>query len=111
MTVDRRRATAMFLYGAAVVASGTWRFTMMEGGKTGFVFGLVMGAIAFVSGVLLRRGTTRIGLALGVLALAVVGGWFYYESFVKKGFAEAEVRQLVIIAITLVTALVLARRS
>ncbi|MEM6673971.1 MAG: hypothetical protein AAF726_14090 [Planctomycetota bacterium] len=94
-----------------MIASGLTRFVFQPGGEKGLWFGLAMGALGLVAARLSAVGRRGVSLAVAVPTLAVVAGWFCYESFVLKGFAEAEVRQLVIIGVTAATAaaLVVAR--
>ncbi|MEM9379428.1 MAG: hypothetical protein AAGB93_05705 [Planctomycetota bacterium] len=98
---------ALTLFGLAVVTSGLVRYLTQEGGEKGLWFGLVMGSAGLVAARLSAVGRSRSALGLAAPTLAFVGGWFCYESFVLKGVAEAEVRQLVIIAVTALTAVVL----
>lgn len=100
----RHRALALFLYALAVIASGLWRFATQEGGEKGLWFGLVMGGLGLVGAGLLRAGRTRVGMGFAIVTLAFVGGWFAYESFVDKGLAHAEPRQLIILALSVVVA-------
>ena len=94
----------LFLFGLAVLASGFLRFFGQEGGDKALWFGLVMGGLALLGAVCLRVGRARLGWGLGVLAVVFVGGWFGYESFVRKGLAAAELRQLVILGLAVATA-------
>jgi len=95
------------LYGAVVMASGIWRVVSAEGGSTGLWFGLVMGSIAWLSGVLYWNDKRQLANAMALCCIAVVGGWFGYESLLKKGYAHAEIRQLVVIVLSVVTVVVL----
>lgn len=103
----KHRALALFLYALAVIASGLWRYTTQEGGEKGLWFGLVMGGLGLVGAGLLRAGRTRPGMGLAIVTLAFVGGWFAYESFVDKGLAHAEIRQLILIGLSIVMAVIL----
>lgn len=101
------RATAIGLFGLAVIASGIWRFVSAEGGQIGLIYGLSMGSIALcsASAFLIRH---ELSAQLSAWAsLLFIGGWFSYESFIKKGLAEAESRQLFIIGLSVATAIVL----
>ncbi|MCH2181229.1 MAG: hypothetical protein MK108_04420 [Mariniblastus sp.] len=97
----------IFLYGAVVMVSGIWRIVFAEGGSTGFWFGLVMGGIAWLSAALYWFDQFRLAHAVAIFSLLVVGGWFIYEALFKKGLADAEVRQLLVILISLLTAIAL----
>ena len=101
------RGYGSVFYGACVIASGLWRFFSAEGGHAGLWFGLVMGGLALFSGWLFWQGRARTAGILIGLCLVFVGGWFIYESFVKKGLYQAEPRQLMIIALTVVVAVAL----
>ena len=94
-------------FGLAVIGSGLWRFFSADGGHAGLWFGIVMGGLALVSAWLSWLGRTRTAAVLIGLCLVFVGGWFTYESFVKKGLAEAEPRQLMIIVLTILTTIAL----
>lgn len=93
------------IFAVAVIASGLWRFFSAEGGQAGLWFGLLMGGLGLVAASLFATGKPRAGTILAWICLSLVGGWFCYESFVKKGFANAETRQLIIISITILTAI------
>jgi len=95
------------LYGAVVMASGVWRVVSADGGTTGLWFGLVMGGIAWLSGVLYWMDKRQWANALAFCCIAVVGGWFGYESLLKKGYANSEIRQLVVIVLSVVTVVTL----
>ena len=105
------KSKVMLAYGAAVVASGLFRYLSREGGSKGLWFGLVMGAAAMGSGVALHHGRRALGFLGSAITFAFVGGWFAYEALIKKGFAAAEPRQLAIIALTAVSACALLVRS
>ncbi len=101
------KSIAVSLYALAVLASGFVRYVAQEGGSTGLVFGLTMGALALVGAFLLRGRFPRTGLFVAAAVTSLVGGWFVYESFVRKDLADAEVRQLIVIGLSLVMAVVL----
>ncbi len=92
-------------FGLCVIASGLWRFLSAEGGHAGLWFGLVMGSASLLSSWLFLKDRVVPARVLIWTSLVIVGGWFSYESFIKKGLANAELRQLIIIGVTLVTAL------
>jgi hypothetical protein len=96
----------MVLYASALAASGCWRYVAQPDGGKGLWFGLVMGALALGAAWLLatkRQG----GLPLAYAVVALAGGWFVYESFVRKGLASAEPRQLLMIGLSGLVACVL----
>ena len=95
-------------FGFVVVISGVWRIVSAEGGSTGLWFGLTMGCLAWLSALLFWNGKSAPAYAIGVSCIALVGGWFGYESFVKKGFANSEVRQLIVIGCSFMVAMLLA---
>lgn len=105
--LSRVSSITISLYGAVVVASGIWRVVSAEGGSTGLWFGLVMGSFAWLSGVLYWNDKRQWANAMAFCCIAVVGGWFGYESFLKKGYPHAEIRQLVVIILSVVTLVVL----
>ena len=78
--------------GLTVVGSGLWRYLMQEGGEKGLWFGLAMGGTGLAGALLMKKGKSKAGLAIGGLALLFVLGWFCWESFVIKGLGEAETR-------------------
>ena len=93
------------VFGLSVITSGLWRYFSAEGGEAGLWFGLVMGGLALVAAGLFFTRKQLPATILVWLCIAFVGGWFCYESFIKKGFANAETRQLIIIGLTGLTAL------
>ena len=104
--MSRRHASlAFFVYALVVAGSGLLRYLLTGSGTTGLWFGLVMGALALGSSVALARSARGGAYVPGALALALVGGWFAYECFVRNGFAQAELRQLAILFLTIVLAL------
>lgn len=103
----RSRALILAAFGLATVASGVYRFASAEGGEKGLWFGIVMGGTGLGGAALLARGRRRAGSALGWIAVVFVGGWFAYEALVKKGFDQAEPRQLALIVAAIAVAPVL----
>ena len=89
------------------MASGVWRVMSAEGGSTGLGFGLVMGGVAWLSAALYWFRQSVAAKVVALFCLVVVGGWFTYESFFRKGFANAELRQLLVIFVSLVVVFVL----
>ena len=104
----RNKAICLFLYSLAVKASGLYRFLAHEGGEKGLWFGLIMGSIGVFGGIALLTGRPRLGYLASTTVFLFVGGWFAYESFVLKGWSNAEIRQLLVLAATLVSAFVVA---
>lgn len=102
---------AIGLFGLLVIGSGLLRFLSAEGGQTGLIFGLVMGSIALLGSCFFLRHQNLPAQFASWTAITFVGGWFCYESFIKKGLGDAEPRQLVIIAVTFVTAFLLLWKS
>ena len=100
----RSQTVALTLFGVAVVASGLVRYLTQEGGEKGLWFGIVMGGLGLVAACLSAAGKRRAALAVGAPPLALVAGWFCYESVELKGVAHAEARELVIIGVTALTA-------
>lgn len=104
--MSRRHASLAFsLYALVVAGSGLLRTLLSGSGTTGLWFGLAMGALALGSSVALARSARGLAYLPGALALALVGGWFAYECFVRNRFAQAELRQLAILVLTIVLAL------
>ncbi len=108
MSVPSRPVT-LALFGAAAITSGLIRFLFQPGGHTGLWFGIAVGVASWVSAGLVAIGRSRVGLAIGLVAITMLGGWFFYEALVKKGIAQAEIRQLVMIVVAAVGLLLLAR--
>lgn len=106
--VNRDKCRVVVGFSLAVIASGCIRYFSQEGGEKGLWFGAVMGALGLASSALLRSGHHAKGVAASFATVALVGGWFFYESVVLKGLADAEPRQLVVLALAIVTAGVLA---
>jgi hypothetical protein len=100
--MTRRQASIGFLlYALVVVGSAALRLLLTGSGTTGLWFGLAMGALALGSGAWLARSARRVAYLPGACALVLVGGWFAYECFVRSGWAQAELRQLAILALTI----------
>ncbi len=87
-------------YSLAVIVSGIYRIVSAEGGTTGLIFGLVMGLLGFAGAGLIAVRRTTIGAVVSGIVVVFVGGWFFYESFVKKGVENAEIRQLIVIGLS-----------
>ena len=96
-------------FGLAVLTSGFWRYFSAEGGHAGLWFGVVMGGLALTGSWLFLQGRITLASTATWTSLAFVGGWFVYESFVKKGLADAETRQLLIIALTTIAIVTMIR--
>lgn len=97
-------AVVSLMYGLAVIGSGVMRYLERPDGEKGLWFGVVMGVLALFASLSfskLRFNTARIAIWISIL---FVGSWFIYEALVKKGFAVAETRMIVIIGLTLVAA-------
>lgn len=101
------KATFLTVFAIAVIASGCIRFFTQEGGSTGLWFGIVMGVVALGGVAAFKSGKTLVGYIIGYVSVVTVGGWFVYEALIKKGFAVAEVRQLIIIGFSLLALIVL----
>lgn len=106
---DRIKSLALLLFGFAVITSGCMRYFNEPDGEKGLWFGLVMGGGALLSSFLVICGKRRLGLGVAWASVFFVGGWFIYEALIHKGLAIAETRQLVIIGVTLLIAIVLSR--
>ena len=104
--MDFRTAT-MLVYGLCIVASGLFRYFSSDGGHAGLWFGIVMGTVALLAGGSYWLGNRTIGHVLAWLTVAFVGGWFFYESLIKKGWAEAETRLLLMFGLSIVVGLIL----
>ena len=102
-------AVVAFAYGACVIASGLYRFFSEEGGHAGLWFGIVMGGLALVAGGCFALQKSVFGHVLAWLTIAIVGGWFFYEALIKKGWAESETRLLLVLGLTVVVAGLLAQ--
>lgn len=101
---QKYETVTMALFGCSVVASGLWRYFSAAGGNAGLWFGLVMGVLALLAAWFFYSSKPIVGHAFAWIAILFVGGWFCYESFVKKGIENAEPRQLIIIGITFAAA-------
>jgi hypothetical protein len=98
---------ATALYGLAVIASGLVSTLGQEGGKAGLWFGLVMGGLALAASALLWMNCRITGAAVAWLAVGFVGGWFVYDAFIKRGFAQGDFRMYLMIALSLLEAVAL----
>ena len=108
--MDFRTAT-MLVYGLCIVASGLFRYFSSDGGHAGLWFGIVMGTVALIAGGSYWLGKRSIGHVLAWLTVAFVGGWFcyefFYKSLIKKGWAEAETRLLLMFGLSVVVGVIL----
>ena len=105
-----RQVLAPAVFGIVAIGSGLARYLFEAGGEKGLVFGFVTGSLGLLAARVLHESKTRLGLTIAAIAMALVVGWFSWESFVIKGFADAEWRQLIVIVVTLVCALFTFRR-
>lgn len=103
------RRWTVTLFGLAVIASGCWRYFGQEGGDKGLWFGVVMGTLALLAALSMGRRPAMATL-LAWISVLFVGGWFGYEALIKKGWADAEPRQLIVLGCSIVTAGVLLGR-
>lgn len=101
-------AWTMSGYGVAVIGSGLWAW-FVNGGSKGLWFGLVMGLGAVGAARLLAQGKKGLGLGIASFCILVVGGWFVYEVFVRKG-GDASPRLYLMIAASLVAGSLLWRQ-
>jgi len=101
------KSTFLTVFAVAVIASGCIRFFTQEGGSVGLWFGIVMGGVGLAGVVAFKSGNVLLGHIAGYVSVVTVGGWFVYEALIKKGFAVAEVRQLVIIGFSVLAFIVL----
>lgn len=105
------KSKILLFYGLAIYGSGLSRYFFFPGGENGLWFGLVMGSLALLGGVCFAKGKVRAGGVLGSLAILFTGGWYAWECFVIKGFAQAEWRQLTMILVSIVVATFLIKKS
>ena len=92
------------LYGLAIIASGLMRYLQQPDGEKGLWFGVVFGALALFATLCLTLQKHKTASVILWTTILVVGGWFVYEALIKKGFANSELRQLVIIGLTVAVA-------
>lgn len=93
------------LYGLVVIASGVIRYLERPDGEKGLWFGLVMGSLPLIASMLFYRQNNSVARFLIWTCLPVIGGWFVYEALFVKGIHDAELRMLIIIGLTLATAI------
>lgn len=101
------RPSATAFYGVAVIASGLYRFLFEEGGEKALWFGLVMGTLALGAACLMWVTRPLIGKILAWVVVALVGGWFIYETSIENGFGQEDLRMYLIIVLSLLEAAVL----
>ncbi|MEM9412807.1 MAG: hypothetical protein AAGA30_16970 [Planctomycetota bacterium] len=98
--MNRSTMVAIF-YGICVIGNGMIRYFSKPDGETGLWFGIVMGVISMLAGILFSLGQELLGkIAIG-FSLLVVGGWFIFEAVIEDGIQSAEPRMLFIIALTI----------
>lgn len=105
---NRFKSKALALYGLIVVGSGMLRYFGQDGGETGLWFGIVMGTLALIAAAFFKFDRKLPGHLIVWPTIAIVGGWFFYEALIKKGFAHSETRQLVVIAVSVALAVAMA---
>ena len=98
------RTLVASVFGIAVIGSGLMRYLGQPNGEKGLWFGVVMGGIALLAAVCFRYGMVTPARVMIWLSILFVGSWFIYEALIKKGFGEAEPRMLVIIGLSVATA-------
>ncbi len=96
-------------FGFATLTSGLYRYAFAEGGEKGLWFGVCLATIAWVAAWASRGsnqglGKRRWARGLGWLAIATVGGWFSYESFVKESLTQTHPRHWIMVLVSLAAA-------
>ncbi len=94
------------VFGLVTAAVGVWRHVETGSNPQALWFGVVMGAVALIGGLLLLRGWRWTGLLVAAVALAFVGGWFLRRVFTghEEGLSH---RVITILAACAVEALAL----
>jgi len=90
-----------------VMTSGIYRKLSRPEGWPAFWFGAVVGAVALIAALMVAKSWRVLGYLLGATALAFVVGWFGFECFIKKPWAEVEPRPLAVLALGVVTSVLL----
>lgn len=101
------RFACLCVFGALVMTSGIYRKLSRPEGWPAFWFGVVVGTVVLLGAWLIRRGKPALGYFLSALGLAFVVGWFGYECFIKKPWAEVEPRPLAELALGVVISVLL----
>jgi len=70
------------LYALVTAAVGVWRHVETGSNPQALWFGVVMGAVALIGGLLLLRGWRLTGAVTAAASLAFVGGWFVRRVFI-----------------------------
>ena len=95
------KSRILLYYGLAIYVSGFGRFLLASGGEKGLWFGLVTGSLSLAASWLFAKGKSLFGGILAALSIAFTGGWYAWECFMIKGFADAEWRQLSMVVVSL----------
>lgn len=104
----RRKQLSTGLYGLAVVAVGIWRQVQTGDSAQAVWFGVVMGAVAILGGVLLSLKNRTPGYVLVSVSLLFVGWWFLRRML--SGHPDGtSVRVIFILVVCVVETIVLVR--
>ena len=77
---------ALFGFAAASFANGIYRYVSSPAeGRTGLIFGCVMGVLALVAGLLLATRARILSWILGIASIIMTGGFFVFAMLKASG--------------------------
>jgi hypothetical protein len=77
---------ALFGFAAASFANGIYRYVSSPAeGRTGLIFGCVMGALALVGAMLLSTRARILSWILGLSSIFMTGGFFFFAMLKRSG--------------------------
>jgi len=104
------KAPITIAYGVLVAASGVYRFFQTGHSYKALWFGLIMGAVAVLGGLLLRLKNRIPGTLVAFVAVGFVGGYFLYRMFTHETDGTS-VRVCLVVLASFIEAAVLLTRS
>jgi hypothetical protein len=99
------------IYGILVMGIGIWRNVLTGDSPKALWFGLVMGTIAVIGGVLLVLKKRIPAYIVTFVAIGFVGGYFLYRIFTHPSDGVTSVRIWIVLAATVVETIILLRKT